>query len=49
MGKPLSMGLRERAMSRVESGETMKSIAAALGSAVLASQNGRRGRKRPEA
>ena len=31
MAKPLSMDLRERAIARVESGETMKSVATALG------------------
>ena len=31
MAKPLSMDLRNRAMARVEAGETMKSVAAALG------------------
>ena len=31
MAKPLSMDLRERAMARVEAGETMKSVALALG------------------
>ena len=31
MAKPLSMDLRERAMARLEAGETMASIAAALG------------------
>ena len=31
MANPLSMDLRDRAMARIEAGETMKSVAAALG------------------